>query len=380
MTRARSPIAVFSAMLLIVLLLLFAASIRDILLLFFIAVLFSLYLGAITTYLDRKLDLPRVWGLVAAVLVSLAALGVVVWLIVPPVLQQMQDLLVALPGLLAQWQHSLAELARRYPLIGQMVETGDAGAATTATSPLATLGDYFKGVFPYVATGFHLLILFFSVLVMGIYMALRPGIYEEGFIRLIPPVHRDLVRDILRDLTETLRAWIVGQILAMLFLGVLTWIGLVILRVPFALAFGVLTGLVAVVPFFGTLVSTLLPALFVLGSQGTLHALFVVLLGVVLHLVEANFVHPLIMERQVHLPPVLSILSVLVMAELIGPIGLLVAVPVLATVIVVVRRIYVERVLEGKGFRRSLRSRPVGRFPRRPPQAPPAPSPSTDSP
>jgi predicted PurR-regulated permease PerM len=317
---------------------------------------------------------------VVAVLVSLAALGVVVWLIVPPVLQQMQDLLVALPGLLAQWQHSLAELARRYPLIGQMVETGDAGAATTATSPLATLGDYFKGVFPYVATGFHLLILFFSVLVMGIYMALRPGIYEEGFIRLIPPVHRDLVRDILRDLTETLRAWIVGQILAMLFLGVLTWIGLVILRVPFALAFGVLTGLVAVVPFFGTLVSTLLPALFVLGSQGTLHALFVVLLGVVLHLVEANFVHPLIMERQVHLPPVLSILSVLVMAELIGPIGLLVAVPVLATVIVVVRRIYVERVLEGKGFRRSLRSRPVGRFPRRPPQAPPAPSPSTDSP
>jgi hypothetical protein len=68
------------------------------------------------------------------------------------------------------------------------------------------------------------------------------------------------------------------------------------------------------------------------------------------------------------------------MAELIGPIGLLVAVPVLATVIVVVRRIYVERVLEGKGFRRSLRSRPVSRFPRRPPQAPTAPSPSTDSP
>jgi predicted PurR-regulated permease PerM len=380
MTRARSPIAVFSAMLLIVLLLLFAASIRDILLLFFIAVLFSLYLGAITTYLDRKLDLPRVWGLVIAVLASLAALAVVVWLIVPPVLQQMQDLLVALPGLLAQWQHSLAELARRYPLISQVVETGDSGAARSPTSPLATLSEYFKGVFPYVATGFHLLILFFSVLVMGIYMALRPAIYEEGFIRLIPPVHRDLVRDILRDLTETLRAWIVGQLLAMIFLGVLTWIGLVILRVPFALAFGVLTGLVAVVPFFGTLVSTLLPALFVLGSQGTLHALFVVLLGVVLHLVEANFVHPLIMERQVHLPPVLSILSVLVMAELIGPIGLLVAVPVLATVIVVVRRIYVERVLEGKGFRRSLRSRPVGRFPRRPPQAPAGPSPSIDSP
>jgi predicted PurR-regulated permease PerM len=355
----------FSGMLLIVLLLLFAASIRNILLLVFISALFSLYLGAITDYLKRRFQLPRVWGLAVAVVVTLAALGVVVGLIVPPVLQQMQELLVALPGLLAQWQHSLAELARRYPLISQVIETGEPGTAPSATSPLATIGDYFKGLFPYVATGFHLVILFFSVLVMGIYMALRPAVYEEGFIRLIPPVHRDLVRDIMGDLSATLRAWIVGQILAMVFLGVLTWIGLMILRVPYALAFGVFTGLLVSIPFFGTLLSTLLPALFVLGAQGPLHALFVVLLGVLLHLVEANFVHPMIMERQVHLPPVLSILSVLVMAELIGPIGLLVAVPVLATTIVVVRRIYVERILEGKGFRRSLRGRQAPRF-RRP--------------
>lgn len=379
MTRARSPIVAFSAMMLIVLMLLFAASIREILLLFFISALFALYLGAITEFLKRRLELPRTWGLAAAVIISLAALTVVIGLIVPPVLQQMQELLVALPGLLAQWQHSLAELARRYPMIGLVVETGESDLSRAPTSPLATIGDYFKGVFPYVATGFHLMILFFSVLVMGIYMALRPAVYVEGFIRLIPPIHRDLARDILGDLSETLRAWIVGQILAMLFLGVLTWMGLMILRVPYALAFGVFTGLLVSIPFFGTLLSTLLPALFVLGSQGALHALFVVLLGVVLHLVEANFVHPMIMERQVHLPPVLSILSVLIMAELIGPIGLLVAVPVLATLIVVVRRIYVERVLEGKGFRRVLRTRERPTF-RRPAPAPPAPSASTDLP
>ena len=373
--RARSPIVMFSGMLLIVLLLLFAASIRNILLLFFISVLFSLYLGAITDFLKRRFQLPRIWGLAVAVLVTLAALAVVVGLIVPPVLQQMQELLVALPGLLAQWQHSLAELARRYPLIGQVVDTAELDPSRIPTSPLATIGDYFKGVFPYVATGFHLMILFFSVLVMGIYMALRPSVYEEGFIRLIPPVHRDLVRNIMGDLSETLRAWIVGQLLAMIFLGVLTWIGLMILRVPYALAFGTFTGLLVAIPFFGTLLSTLLPALFVLGSQSALHALFVVLLGVLLHLVEANFVHPMIMERQVHLPPVLSILSVLVMAELIGPIGLLVAVPVLATTMVVVRRIYVERILEGKGFRRTLRTRERSRARR---LLPPPTEPSSD--
>ena len=200
-----------------------------------------------------------------------------------------------------------------------------------------------------------MLILLVSVVVMGLYMTLRPTVYEAGFIRLLPPVHRDLGRDILRELSVTLRAWIVGQMAAMVFLGVLTWIGLLILNVPYALAFAVFTGVVVIVPFFGTLVSTLLPAMFVLGSDGLLHALLVVLLGVIIHLIEANVVHPMIMERQVHLPPVLSILSVLVMAELLGPVGLLVAVPILATIMVVVRRIYVERILEGKGFRRKLR-------------------------
>jgi predicted PurR-regulated permease PerM len=337
MNRSRSPIAVFGAALMIILLLLFAYSIKEILLLFFVSVLFSLYLGAITDFLERKLEVPRAYGLGVAVLLTLFAGAVIVGLVVPPVLQQMQDLLVVLPTLLARGQAWLVELAQRYPLVNQLVETRV--STPSEGSALGTIGAYFRGVFPYVATGFHVVILFFSVLVMGIYMALRPLLYEEGFIRLVPPVHRDLVRDIMRDLSETLRAWIVGQILAMLFLGVLTWIGLLLLHVPYALAFAVFTGLVVVVPFFGTLLSTLLPALFVLGAEGPVHALLVALLGVVLHLVEANLVHPVIMERQVHLPPVLSILSVLVMADLIGPIGLLVAVPVLATVIVVVRRI-----------------------------------------
>jgi predicted PurR-regulated permease PerM len=201
---------------------------------------------------------------------------------------------------------------------------------------------------------------FVSVLVMGIYLTARPGMYREGVIALVPAASRPLVRDIFSDLGNTLRAWIVGQIFAMIVLGVLTWIGLVLLNVPYALAFGVFTGLVAIVPFFGTLVSTVLPALFILGGTGGIgHALLVVLLGVVVHLVEANFVAPMVMERQVSLPPVLSILSVLIMAHLLHVIGLLVAVPVLATVMVIVRRVYVHRLLEGRSYRRAARDRPI---------------------
>jgi predicted PurR-regulated permease PerM len=131
------------------------------------------------------------------------------------------------------------------------------------------------------------------------------------------------------------------------------------LGVPYALAFAVFTGVAVMVPFFGTLVSTLLPALFVLGAEGLFAAFLVALLGVVVHLAEANIVHPLIMERQVNVPPALSILSVLIMAELLGVMGLLVAVPITATLLVLVRRIYVQRLAAGKGFRRTPRERPL---------------------
>jgi predicted PurR-regulated permease PerM len=136
-----------------------------------------------------------------------------------------------------------------------------------------------------------------------------------------------------------LRAWVVGQLLAMMILAALTALGLWALDVPYWLAFGIFTGLVAVVPFFGTLVSTLLPALFVIESGDWIRVVAVILLGVAVHVVEANVVVPRIMQRRVALPPVLTIASVLIMGTLIGVAGLVVAVPVLAITTVCVRHV-----------------------------------------
>jgi predicted PurR-regulated permease PerM len=360
--QPRSPYAILAAAVFTVLLLLFVYSVAEVLFLFFIAALFSLYLRAITDFLEEKLHVKRGAGIAIAMVGTLVALVGIGFLIVPPVLSQTQDLLKSLPGVISGWAGRVQELAARYPLLEQVLpkpEQGGAAGGGQLSGILGHLGGYVSGLFPYLFNGLHAFIDLFSVLVMGLYLALRPGLYREGLIALAPPVHRELVRDILADLGRTLTAWIGGQLLAMCFLGVLTFIGLSVLRVPYALAFSVFTGVVVMVPFFGSLLSTLLPATFVLSSGGPLHAAGVVALGVVLHILEANLVHPIIMERQVNLPPVLSILSVLIMAKLLGAIGLLVAVPALATVMVIVRRIYVHRLLEGKGFRRFVRDAPA---------------------
>ena len=353
----RSPYAVLTATVFTVLLLLFVYSVANVLLLVFLAALFAVYLTAISEFLEDRFRIRPALGLPLGLLFSAVLATGIVWLVVPPVLQQTQELLTALPALMTQGINGLSAVIRRYPVLASILP--EAELQHQISGVMSSAGGYFAGMVPYLFGGLHVVIEAISVLVMGVYMALRPSTYREGIILLTPPVHRELVRDILADLGRSLRAWIGGQILAMFFLGALTYVGLLLLDVPYALAFGVFTGVVVMVPFFGTLVSTLLPALFVLGSGGLGRFFLVVMLGVVIHIVEANFIHPLIMERRVHLPPVLSILSVLIMAELMGVTGLLVAVPVLATVMVIVRRIYVHRLLEGKGFRRFVRDAPA---------------------
>ncbi|HEX9106482.1 MAG TPA: AI-2E family transporter [Longimicrobiales bacterium] len=359
MNLGRRGYGILAAAIFSLLLLLFLYSIAEVLLLFFIGVLLSLYLGGITDTLQRRLSVPRGLGLAIAVLFTLGAFVGIVFLLIPPVTEQIQQLVTTLPAQIQSWELQLRAMALRNRALGELLKPLDTGNGSYAGAILQQLGGYFRGFVPYVFGGVQVVVSFVGIFVIGIYMALRPAMYREGFILLAPPVHRELVRDILSDLGRTLRAYIVGQLMSMTILGLLTWFGLMLLGVPFALAFGVFTGAVTVIPFFGSLFSTLLPALIVLGSGGIVKCLAVVGLGVLVHLIEGNLVGPMIMERQVQLPPVLTMLSALIMGHLLGIIGLLVAVPMLATTMVVVRRIYVYRVLEGKGFRRSIRDQPI---------------------
>jgi predicted PurR-regulated permease PerM len=354
----RKPYSLFIAILFTLLTLAFVYSVADVLLLAFIAVLFGVYLSWITEVLQRHLRVPRGLGILGALLISVVAATGVGYLIVPPLIIQGQELIHSLPATMGAVEGRLVDLARRSPMAADILGRLDPGQSYTGQFLQEITGSA-RSLVPYVFTGVGLVIHFITVLIMGLYLALRPNVYREGLIVMAPPVHRELVRDILDDLGRTLRAWMIGQLLAMLVLGAATWLGLWVLGVPYPLAFGTFTGVVSIVPFFGTLVSTLLPALFAAGNGGGWAFFSVAMLGVLVHLFEANIVAPMIMERQVHLPPVLSIMAVLIMAKLLHVIGLVVAVPVLCTVMVIMRRVYIHRVLEGKGFRRAMRDKPI---------------------
>ncbi len=316
----------------------FVVRVVEVLLLVFLAVLVAVFLSAITDVLGRRARMPRALGLVCAGAGSLAVLAGAGALIVPPVVDQTQALIAGLPETLTNIQNVLARWASQYPVL-RRTELADPSSGIIAHL-INDAAEFLRGsLLPYARAGGKLFIEAAGVLVMALYLARRPALYRDGILLLVAPRHRDVGARVVDDAGATLRAWVGGQLLSMTVLAVLTAIGLWILRVPYWLAFGIFTGLAAIVPFFGSLVSTLLPALFVVGTGDWLRAAGVLALGVAIHVLEANLVSPLIMERQLAIPPVLTIAGVLVMGALLGAIGLVVALPMLAVAMVVVRHV-----------------------------------------
>jgi predicted PurR-regulated permease PerM len=321
----------------------------NVFLLLFLAVLLSLFLRAVADVFESRLRLPSAIALLVAVVISLGALVGLITILVPPFAEQTRALAQELPKYIAGLENQLAKLGERIPPLKAYLATDDHKAVTMLYEQAST---QLEGLLPKVFGLLHLAIDGFALMVMALYLARRPADYREWLIALFPPTQRELVRDVLLEIARDLRSWITGQLLGMVILATLTAIGLAALRVPYWLTFGILTGAVAIIPFFGTLVSTAVPALFVLASDGDpWRVVGVVILGTVIHLIESNLVVPLITENQVKLPPVLSIMAVLIFGQLLGAVGLIVAVPILVVLTVIVRRVLVNRIYQGAAGR-----------------------------
>lgn len=330
-----------AAVVLLVLVVLLLGRAVDLLLLLFLAILIAVYLGAFTDAIVGRTRWPRPAAFAAAIAATILVLWGIEALLVPPVIEQTRQLIASLPRYVGAWREWLGRLVERFPALEPFV--GGERKQEVVDAVLAQAESLIAGVVPQVFNLVHGIINVVSVLVMAIYFARAPQLYVDLVVSVTPPRHRAVARDVLAAIGVTLKSWVFAQIFNMTVLGILSAIGLWVLDVPYWLAFGIFAGLAAIVPFFGTLVSSVLPAFFVL-DQGPTQFVLVVLLGFVVHIIEANVIAPMIFQRGVKLPPVLTIMSVLIVGSLLGPAGLLVAVPTLAVVLVLTRKILQERV------------------------------------
>lgn len=155
-------------------------------------------------------------------------------------------------------------------------------------------------------------------------------------LRLAPRGCREGIREFLDRLGERLRGWIVGLILVATFVGTAGGVGLWLLGVPLALTFGIIAGFLNIIPYLGSILGGLLPALVALTISPT-KALLVVVLFVVINQVEGNFLQPVVMGHQIGVPEAMILVSILILGVLLGPIiGALLAAPVAVLVAVLV--------------------------------------------
>jgi len=309
----------------------------DVLLLVYAGILFGLILHTMAALVSRYTRLKHGWALLLSILVICAFLGTVSWLAVPRVSEQFNQLRERLPQAVQQ----LIEKFQQTTLGKYLLQRAPAGGEIAASA-----GKIFSSISVAFSKTLEVLIGILVIFFVSIYTAVDPGLYVNGFLQLVPKGRRPRAREVLRGLGHTLRYWMLGQLCSMALIGVLTGIGLWLLGIPLALLIGILAGILDFVPIVGTVLSAI-PALLLAFLESPAKALYVVLLYTGIHQAEAHLILPLVQQRAISLPPVITIVTLVLLDRLFGFMGLFLAAPIAATVIVLVKMIYVEDVLGG---------------------------------
>lgn len=197
---------------------------------------------------------------------------------------------------------------------------------------------FFGSIFGLFSTGY-------IILFLGIFFMANPEIYLEGMVRLFPKSKRDRTKEILVTMGTTLQKWLLGKMLSMLIVGLLSGIGLGLLGVPLALTLAIFAGLISFIPNFGPLLA-ILPA-FLLGfTVNPVTGLYVVILYVAIQAVESNVLTPLIQKKMISFPMAMVLIGQVLLGIFTGILGVILAVPFVAMLMVLVKMAYVEDVLK----------------------------------
>jgi predicted PurR-regulated permease PerM len=183
------------------------------------------------------------------------------------------------------------------------------------------------------------------VIVGGIYLAAQPDLYRVGLLKLVPARGRSLAAQALDASGRALRLWLLGRMVSMAAVGLLTWLGLMIIGVPSALTLGLLAALLEFIPFIGPILSAV-PALLLGFAAGPDKAIWVALLFLAIQQFEGNVLEPLVQQRAVDLPPALLLFALVAGGLVFGVAGIILAAPLTVVLYVMVKRLYVQEALD----------------------------------
>jgi predicted PurR-regulated permease PerM len=311
----------------------------DVLLVLFGGVLFAVFLRGLADLLSERTRISSNASLVLVLLTLAVVAGAGTWFLASEIAAQLGQLGADLGKLWMQLQSRVQDTPWGKQLLGQLQNAQAGGGDLTAR-----ITQIFSTTLGAVAN-------LFIVVFVGVYVALNPGWYRRGVLRLVPPTHRTRTTALLDAIGHTLRWWLLGRAAAMAIVGAITTLGLSLMGVPLALGLGVIAAMLDFVPIIGPIIAAA-PAVLVALGQGPTFAASVAGLYLVIQLLEGYVLTPLIEQRSVSLAPALTIAAQILLGVLTGAVGVVLATPLTAVVVELVKRLYIEDTLEHRESRR----------------------------
>jgi len=292
----------------------FAWQVVDVVLMVFAAILLSLALHALAEPFSRHTGFPERYAIFPVALLAFGGIGLVLYLFGSTLREQVSDIVTTLPS---AWT-GFEERFHLQGLGNDLLRRAEAAAPSSDVVIAAVQG--------LTSNLFQVLLGIFLVVVGGLYFAVEPKLYRDLYLSCWPSEQRPHAAQRLDVISEDLRSFLKAQLIAMVGVGVLTYIGLSILGLPSALALALFTGLAEFIPMVGPVVSAV-PALLIAFTIGLDSALWTLALFVVVQQTEGNLITPLLQQRMVSLPPAVTLFAVVAFGSLFGPLGVLLATP-----------------------------------------------------
>jgi predicted PurR-regulated permease PerM len=305
-----------------------------------VTIVVAIPLAAAAKWLNERYRVPRPAGALLTLLGSIGLLVLVIYLLIPPFVDQTNEFVDDVPAIVEDLERVYADVTGQSS--GEVGDTVQRFVERYTDEPDRLIG-------PLTSIGLNvagILGALVLILITAYYMAIRPDPLVNGLIRLAPPPRREHVRHVLGRIRQSWIGWMEGVAIDMFVTGVMLYVALTIVGLDFAIFFAVLSALLVVVPYFGAIAGAIPPTLFALtDSPGK--AVLVLGAYVLVQQLESNVTIPIVMAQRVRLHPAMIAIGVVVVGQLFGFVGLFVAVPILSLIIIAVEEFWVIPVEEG---------------------------------
>ncbi len=291
-------------------------------------ILIAVYFHGLAGIIQRRLKLTRKISLITSVGGTVILLGILIGFIGSKIQEQSTELRTAIPMTIRTIKEKLSQTTTGQKVVEYLDGNKSQKLLETATSLLNT--------------GFGVMAELYIIVFLGMYFTVNPNLYRNGILYLFPNRRKDCGRMILSRINNVLKGWLKCILISMLLITMLIAVSLTIVGLPVTMVLGLITGLLELVPNFGPILA-MIPGVLLAWTISTKTAILVAFVYIACQTIVESIVAPLLQKKIIHMPPALTLISQLIMGILQGLMGIILAVPLLAILIIVVDELYVKK-------------------------------------